>query len=110
MINPLPCEPSRTLETGPNELTESIVAASITSVMVVPASDDTRKFFLTNISSSACLINFGAPASATNYVIYLPPEEVYESYDPCFTGQIFAIWEVATGTLHITRLAFNLPI
>lgn len=98
MPTPQPC--------FPNPSTSAIfsTAASASSVNILTSNVNRRKIFLFNNSDSPVRVAFGVAASVSIFSFLLQPNRGYESELSCFTGNIFAIWEIATGNMLATEL------
>lgn len=98
MPTPQPCFPN------PSVSTIFSTASSATSVNILTSNVNRRKIFLFNNSDALVRVAFGVAASVSIFSFTLLANRGYESELSCYTGDIFAIWEVATGTMLATEL------
>lgn len=93
---------------GSQGSTQSSVAASVTSVSLLAASDaraGATIFNDTTDSSNFLYVKLGATASTTSFTIKMNPGGYYEvPYG--YNGAIDGIWTVASGNARITELTY----
>ena len=94
---------------GSASLSESFVAGSDTSQVLVRASDHRRGIYFFNHSGASLFLRFGATlahsASETQFTVKLSSGSYYEMPIPVYTGMIHGVWDVnGDGIVVITSL------
>ena len=82
---------------GPARVTGSVVAASATSVTLLPANDSRRNGSFLNHGSGSLYIAFGEVATFANFNVKLTSGSFYEMTHPIHTGTISGVWDEADG-------------
>lgn len=82
------------------------VSDAATNTQLSAANTSRKGWFVTNDSTVALNVNFGATASATAYTVRIPASGFYEMPMPIYTGVINGIWDSdASGAARITELS-----
>lgn len=80
------------------------VAASATSVQLLPSTPGRRGAYFYNDSSATAYLKLGTTASTSSFTIAMAANSFYELPYPCYTGRIDCIWSSATGNMRITEI------
>lgn len=88
----------------PSTPTTTSVPASITSVTLASNNANRRGLSIQNLSSANLLISFTSPATSGNCFRRLAANE-YVQFDQqlVFSGDVYGIWDAATGTAQVTN-------
>lgn len=79
---------------NPNVGASSVVAASTSSVLLLPANSTRADFIIRNDSPQRCVLGFGEPATL-NKAMSIPPSGIWFGD---FSGVVNGIWPVANGS------------
>ena len=85
---------------------ESVVSASATTVVLVPARTGRRSLVIFNNADQDLYVRYGNGASLTDWVVKIPPDWYGRMpWGELYTGIITGIWDgTPTGDAHITEL------
>ena len=97
---PLPVIPGPTAITPPNYFN---IAASVTSILLVPASSDRLMVLIFNDSTAYLNIKFGMSATSANFNVQLRPHGYYEFSLPIYLDNVYGVWTAATGFAKVTE-------
>lgn len=86
------------------EADTSNVAASITTVTLLPAFADRKGAIFWNDSISTAYLKFGAGASTSDFTWKLASQSGYELPSPVYWGLITAVWDSANGFMFVTEM------
>lgn len=86
------------------EAVTSSVAASLTTVTLLPVFMDRKGAIFWNDSTSTAYVKFGAGASNTDFTWKIASQSGYELPTPVYIGIITAVWDAANGAMFITEL------
>lgn len=90
--------------TPPANAALTSVAASVTSVTLLAANANRRKFIIINDGTKNLFVAFAATATSAAYSVLLPGGQAYESEMNDYTGVISGIWATANGNARITEI------
>jgi hypothetical protein len=81
----------------------SLVAASVTSVVIAPANPDRKMLSMLNTSSKSLYLDFDGDVTVTSYAVEVKANTLYEM--PIgFVGEVKGIWATgATGNCKVTE-------
>lgn len=93
---------------APAPVDEAVVTAInslATSQPALAANPDRRGVTAVNTDANACLLKYGATASATSLTVRIPANGYWEMPLPIYRGRIDVIWEAnGSGALVMTEL------
>lgn len=94
------------LVTNQNFSTSTVtsVAGSATSVQLLASTSGRKAAYFYNDSTADCYLKLGTTASTSSFTVKMVSNSFYELPQPCYTGQIDAIWSSATGNIRITEI------
>jgi hypothetical protein len=78
-------------------------AGSTSSVLLLAANPFRKAFSIFNDSTSVLHVRKGVPASFTLFNVAIPSNGYFEAPQPVFTGDVYGIWDVATGFAKVTE-------
>lgn len=86
--------------------TKSNVSGAATSTTILAANTSRKRWSVYNDSAAILYLDTtGGTASATSYVVQVPPGGYFEGPLPVNTGLITGIWASATGTARVVEYA-----
>lgn len=88
----------------PSSATLSSVPSSATSVTLLAANANRRKFIIINAGSKILYVAYAATATTSAYTISIAANGVYESEVNDYTGVISGIWNAVNGAAKITEI------
>ena len=84
--------------TGPGAATTSMVAATVSSVMLFSASTGVFGRNIYNSSTAICYLTFGTVSSTTAYTTQIPATTNYSFPVPAYSGAVTAVWSATNGS------------
>jgi len=88
----------------PSSATLTSVPSSITSVSLLAANPNRRKFIIVNAGTKTLYVAFAATATTSAYTFIIPANGSYESEVNDYTGDISGIWNALNGAAKITEI------
>ena len=79
------------------------IPASVTSVVLRPATPSRKALIIFNDSTSSVFVAFAPTASSSAFTIKMAGGSSYEFQYPAYAGAVSGIWETATGSARITE-------
>ncbi len=93
-----------TKESRPGTGTLTNVAGNAGSTSLIASNANRLGAVIYNDSTSYLNIKYGSGASATSFTYRIPPNYTWEMPHPGYTGDIYGIWDVATGNARCTEI------
>jgi len=85
--------------------TTSFAFVSASNSTLLAANPNRAGFSIFNDTNANYLIKFGSSISDTSFTFYLPPQSLYDSTLPAYTGQVNGRgWGSGSGTIYVTEL------
>lgn len=90
----------------------NVISASTGSVLVASANPNRLHMSFLNDSPAICYIRYGGtPASSNQFSFFMPTIDLtskqaqgfHEESEGAFTGDVYATWATATGSLKVTE-------
>lgn len=78
--------------------------ADVSGQLILPANETRRGAYFYNNSPSLMFVGFASGISSSNFTFALPPSGAYELPLNYYNGNIYGIWESATGQALVTEL------
>ena len=83
--------------------TTTRVSSSASSVTLKAANTNRRGLTIFNESTQILYVSYTTPATATNYIVQLAPNNYWEMPQPITTVAVYGIWVAANGAAQITE-------
>lgn len=94
-----------TRETRPGTATCTNVAASVLNQTLLALNGSRRVATFFNDSATGTLfLKFGTTASTTSFTVKLIPGAYFEIPQPCYSGRVDGIWDIAAGDCRVTEV------
>lgn len=87
-----------------NSVATSSIAASATTVQLLPANDERNAVWIFNNSSSELYVKVGPSASLADFSFKMLSGTFQQLQPPCPRSELTGIWAVAVGNAKVTSI------